>query len=148
MTSGIAPRTSKADESPLGKIQRAIRSTLPQPIAGSRVVILARPTGALVLELGGNKDLTFQVRAASDDELASAKPARILLQAAPRTGAIGTQNVCTGRLVDDPTRIVVRGASIKCADRPTAPLLAETRFDGSSRARDIRAALQSNLARH
>lgn len=149
VTAGIVPRAIATDESPLGKIQRAIRSTLPQPNVGARVVIIDRPAGALVLELGGPKDMPFKVRAASDLELAAAEPARIILEAAPRDGAIATIGICEGRLLDDPERIVVRGARIKCSDRPAAPpSLAETRHDGSSRARDIRAALQSNLARH
>jgi hypothetical protein len=153
VTSGIVPRAVAHDESPLGKLQRAIRSTLPQPNAGARVVIIDRPTGALVLELGGPKDMPFKVRAATDFELSAAEPARIVLEAAPRAGAIESFGICAGRLLDDPSRVVPRGSAIKCSDRPAdrpAPLASHvgTARDGSSRARDIRAALQSHLARH
>lgn len=149
VTTGIVPRANATDESPLGKLQRAIRSTLPQPHVGARVVIIDRPAGALVLELGGPKDMPFKVRPASDIELSAAEPARIVLEAAPRAGSIASIGICEGRLLDDPERIVSRGAHIKCSDRPAAPpSLAGTGRDGSSRARDTRAALQSNLARH
>ncbi len=149
VTTGIVPRAITSDESPLGKLQRAIRSTLPQPNIGARVVIIERPSGAIVLELAGPKDLPFKVRAATEGELSAAEPARVVLEFAPRAGAIAALGICTGRLLDDPERVVTRGASIKCSDRPAAPpSLAGTSRDGSSRARDIRAALQSNLARH
>lgn len=149
VTTGTVPRVLAVDESPLGKLQRAIRSTLPQPNPGARVVIIERPAGAIVLELAGIKDMPFKVRAANEYELAAAEPARIVLEAAPRAGSIATIGICAGRLLDDPARVVRQGASIKCSDRPAAPpSLAGTGRDGSSRARDIRAALQSNLARH
>ncbi|MFN0246714.1 MAG: M48 family metalloprotease, partial [Kofleriaceae bacterium] len=148
VTSGIVPRTISADESPLGKLQRAIRSTLPQPHAGARVVIIDRPAGALVLELGGSKDLSFKVRPATDAELSSAEPARIVLEPAPSTGAIASIGICDGRLLDDPARIVSRGALVKCSDRTAAASLAGTARDGSFHARGLRAALQSHLARH
>lgn len=157
VTSGIVPRVLAQDESPLGKVQRAIRGTLPQPSPGRRVMIIdrssgrssGRRSGALVLELGGPAiDLAFKVRAATDDELAAAEPARIVLEPAPRAGTIESIGVCAGRLLDDPARIVTRGAAIKCSDRPAPARLAGTARGGSSRARGIRAALQSHLARH
>lgn len=149
VTSGVVARVHAGDESPLGKLQRAIRSTLPQPRPGARVVIVDRPAGALVLELAGAKALTFQVRAARERELVAAEPARVVLETAPDAGTIGALGVCEGRLLDDPARAVTRGEKVKCSDRPPArPSLAGTARDGSSRARGIRAALQSSLARH
>ena len=148
VTSGVVPRVTAHDESPLGKLQRAIRSTLPQPHAGARVVIIDRPAGALVLELAGPKEIPFKVRAATEIELSAAEPARVVLESAAGDGTIASLGACDGRLLDDPARVVRRGSSIKCADRPAVAPVAGTARDGSSRARDIRAALQSHLARH
>lgn len=120
LTIGTVPHASRRDDTPLGKLARAIRSTLPQPPPGSRVAILERPGGALVFELSGRGTPELRMRPATPGELAQVSPARIALAKAPRAGAIRELGVCTGRLLDDPERRVTAGEPIKCADRPLA----------------------------
>ena len=131
LTIGTVPHGSRRDDTPLGKLARAIRSTLPQPPAGSRVAILERPGGALVFELSGRGTPELRMRPATPDELARVSPARIALEKAPRAGAIGELGVCTGRLLDDADRRVAAGEPIKCADRPpaSASQVAEIQLD-------------------
>jgi hypothetical protein len=118
----VAPpdRRDRRDDTPLGKLARAIRSTLPQPAVGTRVAILERPRGALVIELGGRGVPELGLREATLDELAAAEPARIVIERAWRTGAIGESLICDGRLLDSPERRVAAGDPIKYADRPIA----------------------------
>ncbi|HEY4239349.1 MAG TPA: M48 family metallopeptidase [Kofleriaceae bacterium] len=106
-----------ADDSPIGKLAAAVRETLPQPTAGTRVAILERKQGALVIELGGRTLPRLALRAVTDDEAAASEPPRLALAHARTSGAISAQHVCKGRLLDDPELIVVAGEAIKCADR-------------------------------
>lgn len=118
---GTLPDAPRVDASPLGKLARAVRSTLPQPAAGTRVAIVVRPKGALVIELGGRtpRELDLQLRLAAPDELAQVEPARLAIARAPRRGAIGELGVCAQPL-DDADRVVEAGAPIKCAVRARA----------------------------
>ncbi|HEU4729994.1 MAG TPA: M48 family metalloprotease [Kofleriaceae bacterium] len=105
------------DDSPLGKLARAVRSTLPQPAPGARVAIVESARGALVIELGGHALPELGLRDAGSGELAAAEPARIAIEHAPRAGTIADMHVCEGRLLDDPRRRVAAGDPIKCTDR-------------------------------
>jgi len=130
LTAGTVPaqavRTS--DDSPLGKLARAIRSTHPQPPAGARVVILERPAGALVIELdpGRGDAPRLPLRAPTEAELLRTEPRRIVIERAAAAGTLAELAACRGRLLDDPARRVAAGDPIKCADRPArrSPLLA------------------------
>lgn len=106
------------DDSPLGKLAHAIRGTLPQPATGTRVAIIERPAGALIVELGGRSLPELGLREASTAELAAAEPARIAIERADRTGTAADQLICRGRLLDEPKRRVVAGEPIKCMARP------------------------------
>jgi hypothetical protein len=117
VSAGTVTHNAMRDDSPLGKLQRAIRATLPQPAVGSHVAILERPQGALVIELGGHRLPELAVRKATDAEIAAAEPAHVTIEQAPSTGPIGRINVCLDRLLDDPDRLVTLGDPIKCADR-------------------------------
>jgi hypothetical protein len=126
ITLGTVAAPAGRDDTPVGKLARAIRSTLPQPAVGTRVAIVERPRGALVIELGGRGERegyrlpVLGLRAATPEELAAAEPARIVIERAWRTGAAGDAVVCDGRLLDSPDRRVAAGDPIKCADRPLA----------------------------
>ncbi len=112
---GSLPFGSHRDATPLGKLARAVRNTLPQPAAGSRVAILIRPRGTLVIELGGRSTLDLRLRPATDRELADAEPARLVVTPAPRAGYVGDLAACSHPL--EPDRKVAMGDPIKCADR-------------------------------
>lgn len=122
ITLGTVVAPSRRDDTPIGKLARAIRSTLPQPAIGARVAIVERPRGALVIELGGRggRPPALGLRDATPAELAAAEPARIVIERAWRTGAAADAVVCDGRLLDSPDRHVAAGDPIKCADRPLA----------------------------
>jgi hypothetical protein len=126
ITVGTVAAPAGRDDTPIGKLARAIRSTLPQPAVGTRVAIVERPRGALVIELGGRGDRdgrglpALGLRAATPAELAAAEPARVVIERAWRTGAAADAVVCDGRLLDSPDRHVAAGDPIKCADRPLA----------------------------
>jgi len=126
ITVGTVAAPAGRDDTPIGKLARAIRSTLPQPAVGTRVEIVERPGGALVIELGGRGDRggrglpALGLRAARPSELAAAEPARVVIEHAWRTGAAADAAVCDGRLLDSPDRHVAAGDPIKCADRPLA----------------------------
>lgn len=123
ITLGRVAAPAASDDTPTGKLARAIRATLPQPAVGTRVAILERARGALVIELGGRagRDApALGLREATPGELAAAEPARIVIERAWRTGAIADAVVCDGRLLDSPDRRVAAGDPIKCADRPLA----------------------------
>jgi hypothetical protein len=121
VTAGTVVRQARHDDTPLGKLQRAIRATLPQPPAGAHVAILERARGALVLELGGHRVPELAVRAATADELAATDPVRVVIERAPRAGTLGRLGLCRGRLLDDPARQVAGGDPVRCADRTLAP---------------------------
>lgn len=116
---GTLPYASRTDDSPLGKLARAVRSTLPQPAAGSRVAIIVRPKGALVIEIGGRSVPGLLLRAATEVEIADAEPARLRIERAPRAGSIADLQVCDEPL-DDTARVVAAGEPLKCAVRSTA----------------------------
>ncbi|HEX3758469.1 MAG TPA: M48 family metallopeptidase [Kofleriaceae bacterium] len=123
VTLGTVVAPAGRDDTPLGKLAHAIRTTLPQPAPGARVAILERPRGALVIELGGRGDRggglpALGLREATPAELAAAEPARIVIERAWRTGAAADAVVCDDRLLERPDRQVAAGDPIKCADRP------------------------------
>lgn len=115
VTAGTVVRPARHDDTPLGKLQRAIRATLPQPAIGSHVAILERSRSALVLELGGHRVPELAVRAATPAELAAVEPVRVRIERTTRAGLIA--GLCPGRLLDDPNRRVAIGDPVRCADR-------------------------------
>lgn len=119
ITVGSVAKPSERDTTPLGKLARAVRSTLPQPAVGARVAILERARGALVIELGGRALPTLGLRDATPQELAATEPTRIAIERAWRAGTVADAHACDGRLLDDPERRVAAGDPIKCADRLT-----------------------------
>lgn len=112
--------SSQRDDSPLGKLARAIRNTLPQPTPGTKVAIIERRHGALVIELGGQGVPALHLRAATGAELAASEPNRIAIEHAPAAGTISALRVCAGRLLERSDRTVVAGEAIKCAAAPVA----------------------------
>jgi len=120
VTVGTVARPAARDDTPLGKLARAIRNTLPQPAVGTRVAILERPRGALVIELGGHALPELGLRDATPEELAAAEPTRIVIEHAWRAGTVARALACQGRLLDRPERRVAAGDPIKCADRAAA----------------------------
>jgi len=131
VTLGTVTPPAGRDDSPLGKLAHAIRSTLPQPAPGTRIAILERPGGALVVELGGHALPQLGLRAATADELLATEPARIVIEHAARAGTISRALVCDGRLLDSPRRQVAAGDPIKCADRPLGSAdVSLDRFEG------------------
>lgn len=120
ITIGTVAAPTERDDTPLGKLARAIRTTLPQPAIGTRVAILERPRGALVIELGSQALPELGLRSATSEELAAAEPARIVIEHAWRAGPARHARVCQGRLLDRPERQVAAGDPIKCADRTAA----------------------------
>ena len=120
VTIGTVARPTERDDTPLGKLARAVRDTLPQPAAGTRVAILERPHGALVIELGGHTLPELGLRDATPEELAAAEPPRIVIEHAWRSGTAAHALVCEGRLLDRPERRVAAGDPLKCADRAIA----------------------------
>lgn len=117
VTLGTTPFPGTLDNRPLAKLARAVRASLPQPTPGSRVAILVRPRGALVVEIEGNSVPDLLFRAPTEDELAAVEPARIVIARAPKAGTLGELGVCAD-LLDDPGRRVIAGDPIKCASRP------------------------------
>jgi hypothetical protein len=117
VTIGTVARPAERETTPLAKLARAVRNSLPQPPVGTRVAILERPRGALVIELGGHAAPELGLRDATAGELAAAEPTRIVIERAWRAGPLGQALVCEGRLLDDPDRRVAAGDPVKCADR-------------------------------
>ena len=117
VTIGTVAKPTERDQTPLGKLARAIRNTLPQPPVGTRVAILERSRGALVIELGGHTIPELGLRDATAEELAAAEPTRIVIDHALRAGPVAQALVCEGRLLDSPERRVAAGDPVKCADR-------------------------------
>jgi hypothetical protein len=120
VTVGTVANPATRDDTPLGKLARAVRSTLPQPVVGTRVAIVERPRGALVIELGGRTLPELGLRSATPDELAATEPARIVIEHAWRAGTVAQALICEGRLLDNPRRRVAAGDPIKCSDRALA----------------------------
>lgn len=117
VTIGTVAEPREDDTTPLGKLARAVRSTLPQPAVGTRVAIVERPRGALVVELGGHALPRLGLREATREELAAAEPTRIVIERASRTGTAAQSLACEGRLLDSADRRVVAGDPLRCADR-------------------------------
>lgn len=113
---GSLPYATRTARSPLDKLARAVRSTLPQPAPGARVAIVIRPKGALVIEIGGRSVPDLALRPATPAEIADAEPARLAIARAARAGAIGELAACEEPL-DDPQRVVAAGDPLKCAVR-------------------------------
>ena len=128
ITRGTMPTSTTPDHTPLGKLVRAIRSTLPQPTAGSKVAIVERRYGALVVELGGKGLPDLHMRAATTAELAASQPNRITIENAPVGGKLSAIGACRGRHLERTDRIVAAGDPIKCSVAPseTALLASET----------------------
>ena len=120
VTRGMMPAVTRTDNTPLGKLARAIRSTLPQPAPGTRVAILERRHGALVIELGGKGIPDLHMRAATAAELAASQPNRVAIEHAPSAGKLSQLGVCQGRLLERSDRSVNAGDPIKCASAETA----------------------------
>jgi hypothetical protein len=108
------------DDAPMSRLARAVRTTLPQPPAGSRIALLERAHGALVIEMSGSSLPELGLRRATPHEIAVAEPPRVRVEYAPRSGTVAQTRVCAGRLLDDPQRDVVAGDPIKCTDRGLA----------------------------
>jgi predicted Zn-dependent protease len=105
----------REEDSPLGKLARAIRNTLPQPAAKTPTAIALAKHGALVLELGG-KPANIELRAATDAELQAAAPRRIVIEHAQTNGVAAS--VCPGRSLErNASREVSAGDPIKCVAR-------------------------------
>lgn len=81
LTVGVA-RDAQPASSPIAKLQRAVRELLPQPAAGTQVIVLARPGGGLVVEIGARTDPVLRdrwlsgLRRATKRELRAAEPPR------------------------------------------------------------------------
>jgi hypothetical protein len=100
------------------------------PPAGSRVAILERPHGALVIELDGRSEEAEMtrwldaVRLATPAELAAAEPAHLRVVAAPKAGTVRElaalcASPAAALLLDDPDRAIAAGQLFKCTDRVT-----------------------------
>jgi hypothetical protein len=154
-TTGTMPVRPPRDDTPIGKVLRAQRNSLMHPPAGSRVAIIERPHGALVIELDARSEdkevsrWVSAVRAATPAELAAAEPARLKITIAPRAATVrelvaGCIDRSAALLLDDPDRVVPAGGLFKCTDRvPPEPVREpsmdehpETRRAGSSRPPD------------
>jgi hypothetical protein len=120
ITRGTMPTLAHRDHTPLGKLARAIRNTLPQPVAGTKVAILERRHGALVVELGGKGVPALHMRPATAAELAASEPNRIAIEHAPVGGQLSAIGVCHGRLLERTDRVVSAGDPIKCAAAPVS----------------------------
>jgi hypothetical protein len=119
ITRGTMPNTAtRREDSPLGKLARAIRNTLPQPDAGTKVAIAFRRHGALVVELGGKGPPALQLRPITAAELAASTPNHIAIEHASRSGRLSQLGVCRGRLLERTDRMVNAGDAIKCAAAP------------------------------
>ena len=120
LTTGIVPAAVPGDETPIGKVERALRASLPQPGAGTQVAILDRGRAALLIEVAGRTTPLLQLRPATDEELAAAQPPRLVFERAQLPGPAGTVGTCGDRLVDRADRRVAAGDLIRCADRRIA----------------------------
>jgi predicted Zn-dependent protease len=127
ITVGIAPAHSASD-APLARLEQSVRDLLPQPTPGTRVVVLDRPRGGLVIELGQQSDPDIRkrwlegLRAASDIELQAAEPRHIAILKAPRSGTVAElaaecPNPGLARALDRGDRVLAAGDPIKCTNR-------------------------------
>jgi hypothetical protein len=136
VTAGTIAHRAAADDSPLGKLERAIRATLPQPAPGARVAILERQQGALIFEVAGRRQPKLGLRIATEDEIDASEPARVEIERAVKSGSIASLHACRGALLDDPHRVVAVGDAIKCADR--RPLERPTEASDAAAAETLR----------
>ncbi|HEY3807613.1 MAG TPA: M48 family metalloprotease [Kofleriaceae bacterium] len=135
ITVGVAGEDPSNDADPLARLERVVRATLPQPPAGTWVVVLDRCTDSgacagLVIELAVSGDTITRnrwlssLRAATEGELAAAEPTRIVLIDAPRTAKLkDLVGLCpdpdAALALDNGERPIVAGSAIKCTDRRT-----------------------------
>lgn len=128
VTVGMAPTHEHTNSKPLDKLEGAVRALLPQPAPGSRVVIVERERGALVIEIAPQSDATVRgtwlegLRAATNDELRLAEPPRIALTQATRPSklrdaVLACPNPARALTLDDGDRPVAAGEVFKCTDR-------------------------------
>ena len=128
VTVGVAPMRETPGDGALARLERAVLAMLPQPAPGTRVVILARARGGLVLELARHADPLLRdrwlsgLRAATDAELAAAEPRHIALAVAAHGGPVrdlvaACPDPQAALALDDPDRRVEAGARFKCTDR-------------------------------
>ena len=130
-TLGIV-RERERPEDALDRLEDAVRSTLPQPLPGTWVVIVERclakaACGALVLELEArdeqaDKRWLGSLRAATVAELRAAQPTRLLIAIATHGAELQAlvarcPNPVLATALDDPHRFVPLGGSFKCTDR-------------------------------
>ncbi|HUJ59817.1 MAG TPA: M48 family metalloprotease [Kofleriaceae bacterium] len=127
ITVGVASEPA-ADDDQLGKLERAVLATLPQPVPGAYVVIVDRGRGALVLELSPHSESFDRDRwleglhRADDGELAAAEPPRLHVIAAPRAGTVrdlvaACNDPAAALRLDDASRVLAAGDPLKCTDR-------------------------------
>ncbi len=109
VTTGIVPAAKDGGESPLGKVEHALRASLPQPGAGTQIAVLDRGRAALLVEVAGRTVPRLQLRSATDAELDAAQPPRLILE----------RSSCGDRTVD-PRAHHLSGELIRCADRRIA----------------------------
>jgi len=125
-------RERKRPNDALDRLEDAVRSTLPQPLPGTWIVIVERclakaPCGALVLELEAHGERAHErwlgsLRTATVAELRAAQPARIVITTAARGAELhalvaSCPNPVLATTLDDPHRVVPPGESFKCTDR-------------------------------
>ncbi len=131
LTLGVVRERKRSDDA-LDRLEDAVRSTLPQPLPGTWVVLVERclanaPCGALVLELEvhderAHKRWLGSLRPATVQELRAAQPARIVIATAARAQEVAAlvaacKNPALALALDDPHRIVPPGEPFKCTDR-------------------------------
>jgi hypothetical protein len=125
---GVVPVHERTDDHPLARLERAVLAVLPQPAPGTRVVIVHRPHGGLVLEVAPHADPAVRdrwlagLRAATAGELAGAEPPRLQIRTAERDATVGElaascANPTAALRLDDPARRVAAGEPFKCTDR-------------------------------
>lgn len=127
ITVGIAPAEPAAD-TPIEKLEHAVRELLPQPAPGTWMIVLSRSHGGLVIELAAKSDPFIRdrwlqgLRAASPRERRAAEPVRIALEPAPYAGSVRQLvAICPdpdrALDLDDPDRVLAEGELVKCTDR-------------------------------
>lgn len=83
LATGVVGATTDGD-TPIGKVEVSLKSTLPQPTAGTQIAILDRGRGALLVEVTGPRLPGLHLRAATAAELAAAQPKRLAAAEIPR----------------------------------------------------------------
>lgn len=127
VTIGVMPAQPSA-HSPIGKLQQVVRELLPQPTPGTKVVVLVRPGGGLVLELAAKSAPAVRnawlggLRLATTAELKASEPVRLAIHRASRAGRIAElvedcPDPYRALALDDANRVVAVGDPFKCTDR-------------------------------